>query len=113
MNRCAVHLCPSSYEGFGHYINEARSVGAFIVTTNAQPMNELVTPDFGIGAGVGRVSYQNMAVHRHVDPASLARCIGLAMDCTLEVLTGLGSKAREAYETDGAAFEQRILNLLQ
>jgi hypothetical protein len=29
-----VHLCPSSVEGFGHYLNEARSMGALIV----QPM---------------------------------------------------------------------------
>ena len=113
MNSHAIHLCPSSYEGFGHYINEARSVGAFIVTTNAEPMNELVTPDFGIGAAVAHTSIQNLAMHKHVDVASLARCIDLAMGVPLEVLTGLGARARDAYELEALDFEHRLIEILQ
>lgn len=113
MNSHAIHLCPSSYEGFGHYLNEARSVGAFIVTTNAEPMSELVTADFGIGAGVAHTSAQNLAVHKHVDPVSLARCIDLAIGVPLEVLTGLGKRAREAYELEALDFEHRLIDLLQ
>jgi hypothetical protein len=40
-------LCPSMMEGYGHYINQARSSNAFIITTDAAPMNELVTPASG------------------------------------------------------------------
>ncbi|KAG2763024.1 hypothetical protein PC129_g9111 [Phytophthora cactorum] len=40
-------LCPSIMEGYGHYINQARSANAFIITTNAAPMNELITPSSG------------------------------------------------------------------
>ncbi|KAG7377865.1 hypothetical protein PHYPSEUDO_010891 [Phytophthora pseudosyringae] len=40
-------LCPSVMEGYGHYINQARSANAFIITTNAAPMNELITPSSG------------------------------------------------------------------
>lgn len=47
MHTCAFHICCSECEGFGHYINEARSCGAHIITTDAPPMNELVTTDFG------------------------------------------------------------------
>lgn len=48
LNRCLIHLCPSRYEGFGHSLNEAKSVGALVVTTKAPPMNELVRPEFGL-----------------------------------------------------------------
>ncbi|KAJ0401729.1 hypothetical protein P43SY_003050 [Pythium insidiosum] len=44
----SVFLCPSYMEGYGHYINQARAAGGLIVTTNAAPMNELVTPSSGV-----------------------------------------------------------------
>lgn len=41
-NYSGVHICPSLAEGFGHYINEARAKKAIVITTNAEPMNELI-----------------------------------------------------------------------
>lgn len=111
MNRCGIHLCPSSYEGFGHYLNEARSVGALVITTNAPPMNELIG-DFGILARPsGLNTPQNLAVHRHVDPTSLALMIGHAVNAPAEVITMLGQKARAAYLAELKAFEERLLNI--
>jgi len=31
------HLCPSIVEGYGHYLNEARAYGCFIVTSDYPP----------------------------------------------------------------------------
>lgn len=50
-NQIGLHLCPSETEGFGHYINEARSVGALILTSNVAPMNELVDDKSGVLVG--------------------------------------------------------------
>lgn len=107
-NRAMVHLCPSSYEGFGHYINEARSVGAVIITTNADPMSELVHVSYGAAAAVKSVSNQNLAQHKHVYPSSLAAVIAAVMKCSSETLASLGAKARHAYLADRATFEDNI-----
>lgn len=50
-------LCPSMMEGYGHYINQARSANAFIITTNAAPMNELITPSSGALIHARVISY--------------------------------------------------------
>lgn len=42
-----IHICASEREGFGHYLNEARAAGAFIITTDHPPMNEFVTQGAG------------------------------------------------------------------
>lgn len=49
MNSHSIHICPSETEGFGHYLNEARSSSAIIVTVDAPPMNTFSTPAFSIG----------------------------------------------------------------
>ncbi len=48
MNACAYHICPSYAEGYGHYINEALSVGASVLSVDCPPMNELVSNDYGV-----------------------------------------------------------------
>lgn len=107
-NECLVHLCPSSYEGFGHYINEARACGAFIITTNAAPMNELVNLSYGAGAAFISTSRQHLATHSHVDPGSLASAIEQVMKSPADVLAALGAKGRRAYEVDRAKFHAFI-----
>jgi Glycosyl transferases group 1 len=39
MNSHQVHVIPSMYEGFGHIIHEGLGCGAFVITTDARPMN--------------------------------------------------------------------------
>jgi glycosyltransferase involved in cell wall biosynthesis len=46
--QAGAFLCPSSIEGFGHYINEGRASGALVLTTDYSPMNELIDEDSGI-----------------------------------------------------------------
>lgn len=40
-----IHICPSTAEGYGHYISEARRCGQIIITTDDSPMNNLVKDD--------------------------------------------------------------------
>ncbi len=112
MNAHMIHLCPSSYEGFGHYINEARSVGAVVITTAAEPMTDLVTSATGFGASVGLVTVQNLAQHKHVDASSLAVCIAAAMEAPEAILAKIGGRARRAYDADYEAFTHNLIKAL-
>lgn len=111
MNESLCHICASSYEGFGHYINEARSVGAFIITTNAAPMNELVTPAFGIGVSVGATSWQNLGQHNHADVESLTQAIR-SIAAASDVIAVLGARAREAFLKEREAFMNNLDRVL-
>ncbi len=41
-NKMGIHLCPSAIEGYGHTINDARKIKSLVITTNIEPINELV-----------------------------------------------------------------------
>ena len=112
MNAHMFHLCPSSYEGFGHYLNEARSVGAVIITTNAAPMNELARPDFAFGAAPSSTTTQNLAVHKHVDVEALTNAIWNASKLSQEACLAIGDKARSAYLSERDDFTKRMNELL-
>uniref|UniRef100_A0AAV1T875 Glycosyl transferase family 1 domain-containing protein n=1 Tax=Peronospora matthiolae TaxID=2874970 RepID=A0AAV1T875_9STRA len=54
----ALYMVSPSYgEGYGHTLNQARSSGAVIVTTDMSPMNELVTNETGVLIPVSRVKH--------------------------------------------------------
>ncbi|KAI8614342.1 hypothetical protein BC830DRAFT_391931 [Chytriomyces sp. MP71] len=40
-----IAICSSTQEGYGHYINDARSMGSLLLTTNHPPMSEFVNGD--------------------------------------------------------------------
>lgn len=111
-NEAMIHLCPSSYEGFGHYINEALSCGAVVITTASEPMTDLVRPEFGIGVRVKSVSTQHMAQHRHAAPSDLAAAIQAVMGTSADVLSVLGDRARSSYLSGRATFHKRLNDLL-
>jgi hypothetical protein len=46
LNQHPIHICPSETEGFGHYLNEARSCESVVVTVDAPPMNQFSDPEF-------------------------------------------------------------------
>lgn len=110
-NTHQFHICTSNYEGFGHYINEARSVGAIIITTNAKPMNELVTSNFGFGVA----SKQQMKKHGLIylntpEPAHIAKAILSASWMEQEQIDECSVAARAAYEIGKKQFEELFMN---
>jgi len=107
-NACGIHLCPSRSEGFGHYIVEAMSTAALVITTDAPPMNELVEPDSGLLVASGRRETRHLGECYYVDPQALDARIEQAFAMEADAKANLGQQARSRYETLTRAFLARI-----
>ncbi|MGH8213480.1 MAG: glycosyltransferase [Rhodanobacteraceae bacterium] len=112
-NENAFHVCCSETEGFGHYIVEAMSVGAVVLTTDAPPMNELVTPERGMlvsHAGTGRqhlaTTYQFSEVALE---AAVQRCLEMDEAARLEI----GRRARAWFEQNERGFAGRLRTAIE
>jgi Glycosyl transferases group 1 len=112
-NSIGVHLCPSEAEGFGHCIAEAMSCRALTLTTNAPPMNELITPDRGILVNYHRTRKQRSGANYYVDPIDLEHKIDeiIRMDPASKQL--LGQRARDWYEENDRFFRRQLIEAFE
>jgi len=107
-NRCGVHLCPSEAEGFGHYIGEAMSCGAIVITTDAPPMNELVTPQRGLLAAYKETEPQSLGTNFYVDGSALEAAVERTLRLTTAERANMSRAAREWFLTNKREFESRL-----
>ena len=110
-NRCGVHLCPSRSEGWGHYIVEAMSVGAVVLTTDAPPMNEHITPECGILVPASHSEPRHLGTNFFVDPTGLERAIEELIERPPSYKRALGLAARARFEAIDQAFRARARGL--
>lgn len=108
MNTYALHLCPSKTEGFGHYINEARSCKAVIVTTDGPPMNELIDEKTGFLVKYSSKGKFNRADTFVITPEDLYQTLKKVLHLTLEEKKEMGERARERYLSEKKEFELRV-----
>jgi glycosyltransferase involved in cell wall biosynthesis len=107
-NAHRFHLCPSATEGFGHYIVEAMSAGAVVITLDAPPMNEMITPERGILVPWSHTGTQHLATTFHFEDAAMEKAIEYALamdDARCEVV---GAASRAWYEAGRAALPERL-----
>ena len=114
LNNIGIHLCPSLSEGYGHYINEARYLKALIITSDHQPMNELVTKKSGIlikcGELVKKKNGTDICVLKEED---LLKGINKALKMPLSQKKKLGNKANSDFKRDTKYFEAQMKKLLK
>ncbi|KAL4102964.1 hypothetical protein PRIC1_006705 [Phytophthora ramorum] len=108
-NQIGLHLCPSETEGFGHYINEARSVGALILTTNVPPMNELVDEKSGVLVGEPHAWWWQTKGDlfmplAQVDVADIERGVERILLLSIEERKRMGRRSRAKFLEDRAYF---------
>jgi len=107
-NAHAFHLCLSEAEGWGHYIVEAMSCGAVVLTTDAPPMNELVTAERGLLVAAHESGTLNASALWHFDETALEASVARAMAMSDEELARMSAAARTWYETNQAAFAGKL-----
>lgn len=111
-NTVPTHLFPSEAEGFGHCIVEAMSCGAVTLTTNAPPMNELITPERGVLVDYHKTRKQRSGTNYYVDPVDLERKIDAIMQMDLATQERLGEKARNWFVENDRDFRIRLAGAL-
>lgn len=111
-NQHGIHLCPSLSEGWGHYIVEAMSCGAVVVTTDGPPMNELVREDRGILVPYNHAESRHLGMNWHVDPSGLSDAIESILAMPDAQKERLGKNAAEWFQDNDAAFRQRFRQLV-
>lgn len=107
-NAHRFHLCPSETEGFGHYLVEAMGVGAVVVTLDAPPMNEMISPDRGALITPSRTGTQSLATTYFYDEAAMETVIERMRVTPDSELDGMGRAARTWFEGNDRAFKARI-----
>ena len=112
-NKYLFHVCPSYYEGFGHYINEAKSVGAIIITTNAPPMNELVSGSFAFGVSCKPSHRQNLAQMYQPSINDLAETLTMANSLNKENIMTLSNRARQSFLDNDKFFKEKIIETIK
>ncbi len=111
-NEHRFHLCPSQTEGYGHYLVEAMSCGAVVVTLDAEPMHELVTAARGVLVPAQAAGTQDLATLYGFRDEDMARAIERCAAMPEAEAVALGAAARTWYEAERAAFPARLREAL-
>lgn len=111
-NACLFHVCPSEVEGFGHYINEAKSCGAIVITTNAAPMNEFITHEFGRLVEVKSRGKHQLGVTNYINPISLTFALNECLHLSDKSIKFMSEKSRQSFLDNDKFFKETILKLL-
>lgn len=112
-NTCSVHICPSETEGFGHYIMEAMGCASVVLTTNAAPMNELVSSEHGILVNYERTEPMNLSTKFLINQKTLEEEIIKLTLLDYGKLHDMGKCAREKFLENDAQFRKTFPEVIE
>ncbi|WP_375192854.1 glycosyltransferase [Marinobacter sp.] len=103
---------PSEVEGYGQVLAEALANGCVTITTDAPPMNELVSPTFGFLARPTATQKFRLGTRFRVADADLETVVAGALTEPLDMLGKRAELAREWSTTNHSNFLRRLGNFL-
>lgn len=108
MNKTGIHLCCSETEGYGHYIHEAKSCGAVVISTNAPPMMDFINDETGYKVKTcAKKNLQKQLGSKYIlDKDDFKRVIEEIIQTDLKVLKKKGENARESFLKEASIFEE-------
>lgn len=112
MNRCLFHLCPSKYEGFGHYLHEGQSTGAVVITLDAPPLNEFHTPKQLLMPCLPDSKLRLAQLHT-ITPAAVVDAVDTALHLSEEERDRLSKDARIMYMLERQMFSENVDRLME
>lgn len=107
-NICGINIQPTEMEGFGHTIVEAMSAKAVVVTTDGEPMNELVTPQRGFYIHSSRMEKHCLGTRHFVSPEAIESTIESIQRTDLRARVALGESARKWFKQNDRDFSARL-----
>jgi Glycosyltransferase len=111
-NACMFHVCPSLSEGWGHYIVEALSVGAVVLTVAAPPMDELVGSERGLLVPYERVGEQRLTSTYYFCTAGMQAAVDRAVAMSDEEWARMSANARQWFRSNRDDFPLRVRSAL-
>lgn len=111
-NEAEVHICLSEVEGFGHYICEPLSLGSIVLTTNAEPMNELVVEGRGILVNTNHNEVNGYARNFYFDHRDFENNLQRLLSMSIEEKSAIKKSARDWYVSNDAFFKKSISEVL-
>jgi glycosyltransferase involved in cell wall biosynthesis len=112
LNHAQIHVCPSETEGWGHYIVEGMSTGAVVVTTDAMPMSEHITPDVGVLIPPVATCQHGIATAWCVDAPGVAKAVRTVVRMSQKERIDMGDRARARFHARNEEFQTKALKLL-
>ena len=112
MNECQFHVMPSAYEGYGHALHEAESVGAVILTLDMPPMTD-VTHDPRLLAVPKLFTKHYSCVAGITTGEQVRQTVDRALQLTPPEIEELSRRARAHFESERADFKQRFQELVE
>jgi glycosyltransferase involved in cell wall biosynthesis len=108
-NNNGIYIHPTEMEGFGHAICEAMSTSAVVITSDAPPMNELISTDRGLLIPIlDHSKTHNLGGRYFVSVEAIESAVERVLAMPESELIDMGSNARAWFEKNQTEFKQRF-----